>query len=345
MADISATLIPLDHKLYKHYKAFSAAYLIGKNKFCFPKNGPEVIKKFQNFKVRDDDIYVLTFPKTGTTWLEEIAYVLLNDLDFEKINKTIRDFDIPYVDLDVWEIAVNLMDFTINLASPRCIKLHTSLSLLPNDFATKPKGSSGTMGGPEWICWVEHLDLHEFVENKKIILHYLHIFNTDLMRFPNFRFCTCAGTRAMAFCTFEGSIDDFAELFMENKIPYTPYVTHVKEVWEKRHEKNIYFTTYEELQKNQEKVIAEIAQFMNKSLTDDQIKMVADHCKFDNMKKNPATNKKELDDTKTVVKDFKFMRKGIVGNWKSEMSPELSAKIDKWLLENTKDCPDLRKFL
>uniref|UniRef100_T1II83 Sulfotransferase domain-containing protein n=1 Tax=Strigamia maritima TaxID=126957 RepID=T1II83_STRMM len=312
MADICATLVPSNDKIYKHFQALSEIYLIGKEKFCFPKNGPKVAKQFQDFKVREDDVGVLTFPKSGTTWMEEIAYLLINDLDFDKANSTIRDMVVPYADLDVWEIGLppkSLMEIAANLPSPRCFKLHMNLSLLPPDFATKAK-----------IIYVCR-------NVKDVIISYYYF------------------SSAMLFSQFEGSIEEFADLFMENKVPYAPHIAHVREVWERRHEKNIYFTSYEELKENQEKVIAEVAQFLNKTLSKDQIKMVADHCKFDNMKTNPATNKGYLEKSKGVIKDYKFMRKGTVGNSKTEMSPELIEKIDKWIVENTKDCPDLRNYL
>ena len=37
-----------------------------------------------NFKLRDDDVFVVTFMKCGTTWMQECAWLLLNNLDFEK---------------------------------------------------------------------------------------------------------------------------------------------------------------------------------------------------------------------------------------------------------------------
>uniref|UniRef100_T1II84 Sulfotransferase domain-containing protein n=1 Tax=Strigamia maritima TaxID=126957 RepID=T1II84_STRMM len=98
MAALSATLIPLNDKLYKHFTHFTKAYWIGPKEFCFPKFGPQVINNLQHFKARDDDVCVVTFPKTGTTWVQEIVYLLMNDLDFEKANSIIRDTVFPYAD-------------------------------------------------------------------------------------------------------------------------------------------------------------------------------------------------------------------------------------------------------
>lgn len=40
---------------------------------------------------------------------------------------------------------------------------------------------------------------------------------------------------------------------------------------------------------------------------------------------------------------FRFIRKGQVGGWKSELAPELSKRFDEWTMEKVKD-DSLRKL-
>ena len=46
---------------------------------------PRLFLAMQNdiahFALRDDDIWIVTFPKCGTTWLQETLTMLVNDLD------------------------------------------------------------------------------------------------------------------------------------------------------------------------------------------------------------------------------------------------------------------------
>lgn len=51
---------------------------------------PELFKPraefVKEFPVRKDDVWILSYPKTGTTWTTELTKVLLNGMDFEKLD-------------------------------------------------------------------------------------------------------------------------------------------------------------------------------------------------------------------------------------------------------------------
>ena len=40
-------------------------------------------ERIRNFELRKDDIWILSYPKTGTTWTIELVWMLINDLKFE----------------------------------------------------------------------------------------------------------------------------------------------------------------------------------------------------------------------------------------------------------------------
>ena len=37
--------------------------------------------------LRPDDVWIVTYPKCGTTWTQEILWQILNDLDMETVRK------------------------------------------------------------------------------------------------------------------------------------------------------------------------------------------------------------------------------------------------------------------
>lgn len=47
---------------------------------------PENIERFdlyKNFSVRPDDIFILGYPRSGTTRLQELVWIIANDFDYE----------------------------------------------------------------------------------------------------------------------------------------------------------------------------------------------------------------------------------------------------------------------
>lgn len=89
--------------------------------------------------------------------------------------------------------------------------------------------------------------------------------------------------------------------------------------------------------------------FLGKNLTEQQIHFLVEHLSFESMKNNPAVNREasiawwinSQPYGETVPNQHQFIRKGIVGQWKEEMSSEMIDKFDVWLENNLKKCPGL----
>lgn len=48
-------------------------------------------KEIDNLEVNDSDIWVTSFPKCGTTWLQELVYLIGTDCNFEKAKTYISE--------------------------------------------------------------------------------------------------------------------------------------------------------------------------------------------------------------------------------------------------------------
>jgi hypothetical protein len=46
------------------------------------------VERIKNLEVHDDDVWICSFPKCGTTWTAEMVWMINNSLDFER-SKTI----------------------------------------------------------------------------------------------------------------------------------------------------------------------------------------------------------------------------------------------------------------
>lgn len=62
---------------------------VGPKRYLFPGTFKKHAEHFYNFKAREDDIWVATYPRSGTTWTQELVWMIANDLDYEGAQ---RDF-------------------------------------------------------------------------------------------------------------------------------------------------------------------------------------------------------------------------------------------------------------
>jgi hypothetical protein len=73
-----------------------------------------------------------------------------------------------------------------------------------------------------------------------------------------------------------------------------------------------------------------IADFVGHSLSNEKIQEIAKHCSFDEMKANTMVNREVLPISDLFdMSQSKFMRKGIIGDWKNYFTPQQSELFDK----------------
>merc|ERR1711884_726200 len=51
----------------------------------FPRAFLQQLWRVREVKVREDDIWVVTPPKCGTTWLQDLTWLITNNADIEKV--------------------------------------------------------------------------------------------------------------------------------------------------------------------------------------------------------------------------------------------------------------------
>ncbi|XP_049956268.1 luciferin sulfotransferase-like isoform X1 [Schistocerca serialis cubense] len=286
-----------------------------------PKYYTEFGDRILDMTVHTDDHWIVSFPKSGTTWTQEMVWCIQNDLDFEKAKIPLPErfpflehsplFDyrdiLPRIpDLKLPLYVTNSVKYIDEMPSPRFIKTHIPWELLPRqiqDGSVKPK-----------VIYVAR-------NAKDTCVSYYH--HCKLLE------------------GYKGSFDDFCKLFLGNSVCFSPFWSHILSFWDRRNEPNILFLKYEDMKKDLPSVIRKTAKFLGKELNDSQIDVLTNHLSFQNMKNNPSVNYEavvEINRTYNLIAaDGEFMRSGTVGEWKAKMSPELIDKFDKWKEENLKD--------
>jgi hypothetical protein len=56
------------------------------------------LERVKNFEVFEDDIWIVTYPKCGTTWTQELLWMVNNDLSYEDSMKEPLLTRFPYLE-------------------------------------------------------------------------------------------------------------------------------------------------------------------------------------------------------------------------------------------------------
>ncbi|KAJ3622162.1 hypothetical protein MTP99_002687 [Tenebrio molitor] len=274
------------------------------NGFTFPGKYKELKQYYENLEVDDEDVWICNFPKSGTTWVQEMVWMILNNCDVKKSELPIYHRS-PFLEANVMYfdfISPSTADPTEHIRvrkqkGPLVIKTHLPFELLPTEINTRAKKPK--------VIYITR-------DPKDICVSYYHHFKL--------------------FDLFKGEFNEFCECFLAGKVPYGPYWKHIFSYWKMRNDSNFLFLKYEEMKNDLSEVISQVSGFLERPLTDDQMNMLTQHLSFKSMKKNPAVNYEEFYESGTGQN---FIRKGIVGDHKNIMLSDMIKRFEDWTKINT----------
>ncbi|KAF2886676.1 hypothetical protein ILUMI_19497 [Ignelater luminosus] len=291
--------------------------MIGKDRTVFTSLYLQYAEKIKSFEVYNDDVWVATYPKAGTTWTQEMVWLIANNLDFEGAKKSLGD-RFPFLEisaqfdkkklfekqnLPIEDYKMNSIESAKSAQRPRFIKTHLPFSLLPEQL------QNGTRS-PKMICVIRN-------PKDSCVSFYHH------------------GALLLGWQT---SLEKFAKVFLADKSMYGSYWKHIFGYYNRRHYPNLLVIKYEDMKSNLPSVIKTVAQFLDKKINEEQIQLLCKHLSIESMKSNPAANLEEFTGMiralNLVVKDGTFIRTGVVGKYKEELSPETINKFNEWIKEN-----------
>ncbi|XP_045170293.1 sulfotransferase 4A1-like [Mercenaria mercenaria] len=254
------------------------------------------IEEIEEMDTREDDVWVCTFPRSGTTLTQEMVY-LIQTLDFETAKRMQLDERFPIIDFkdDRYPYFKGIQPIK-DMRSPRMIKSHLHHFLLPRQLRE----------GKGRIIYI--------ARNPKDVatsFYKLGVYGSELVEEHK---------------TFDQFIDGFV-----NGTEYAcPWTRHVLEYWERRNDGNILFLKYEEIVRDKPSTIRQIADFLGRELSSKDVDRIVEHCHVDNMRNNPMVNGSYWNDFKHMnfQSDWRFINQGRPGTWHEKLTPEQSKMID-----------------
>ncbi|KAL9912495.1 sulfotransferase 1 isoform 2-T2 [Glossina fuscipes fuscipes] len=266
-----------------------------------------VLDRVYNFAVYPDDVYIVTSTKCGTTWAQEMTWLILNNFNYQLA----RDNDImirsPFLEFN--GVVTSLPNDTINeanrLQSPRLLKSHLPAMFLPREIWTKkPK-----------IIYV-------FRNPKDAAVSYFH------------HWCGMVG--------YKGTKEDFVQSYINGHVNFNPFWPHILDFWQMRHDSQVFFTSYERMKNDLASVIKDVCHFLDVRINDAQLGRLVNHLSFEKMQNNPSCNHaKEFESLRNAagreLEQFCFLRRGIVGSHRDELSSNLIREFDEWIDSNLRE--------
>ncbi|KAL3524119.1 hypothetical protein ACH5RR_016953 [Cinchona calisaya] len=266
---------------------------------------PGLIKPAMTFKTtfeaHNDDVLLVSPPKTGTTWLKALCLCITQNPSTENATETddILVKENPHFNIQTIESMIYSTKPHPDLysaPSPRLFHTHLPYKVLPDSI----KNNSD--------CKIVYITRNP----KDTIISLWHFFNSifrpNLEPFP---------------------LEKAVECFCNGVHQYGPFFDHVLEYWlesQKRPNK-ILFLRYEELKRDPKGEVKKLASFLGKPfVNEEEVEKVLWRCSLERLR-NLDVNKNGS--ILYGVPNSSYFRRGVVGDWKNYLSPELQEQINR----------------
>lgn len=255
------------------------------------------------FRPREDDVFVVTYPRSGTTWMQFILHQLLTDgaMDFQHISEPV-----PWFERSLAAGYLSPADVEA-LPSPRLFKSHLPRAWVPAGVR---------------VVLVER-------DVRDVALSYFHFYRSHLRH--------------------EGDLDAFVRRMVRGQVQYGSHAKHVAGWRAALPHPRLHWERFERLRADLAGAVADLAAFLDVTLTPERRERVLTRCTFDYMKRHE--DRFDFITEHLIQKGYRqsaFLRHGQAGEGAAALSPE-----QRRTLEQAGDSPprrptlelDLPKFL
>ncbi|XP_071957089.1 sulfotransferase 1C4-like [Antedon mediterranea] len=212
----------------------------------------EILEAMKTFQIREDDVWLVTYPKAGTTWTTEIITVLSCGCDFTKRGEK----GVNFVDIK----RPNMLEFAHVTAakktSPRIMTTHMQSRHMAREIITKkPK-----------IVYVARNP-----KDNAVSFYYFHKSNKMIKAFDSW--------------------DEYFQAFYDGDLVGGSWFDMNLYWWNRRNDDNVLFLKYEDMKEDLASAIVKISEFLGWPVPEGKLEEVVKHCSFGSMKNNPKINR------------------------------------------------------
>ncbi|CAL4959476.1 unnamed protein product [Urochloa decumbens] len=256
------------------------------------------------FEPRPADVFLASFPKSGTTWLKALAFATQKRSTHPPLDgdHPLRHSS-PHDCVRFIEIDFSTGDEFEALPSPRVLATHLPYTLLPGRITGEGSGCRIV-----YIC-----------RDPKDALVSYWLFTKKV--------AAALGVDARSF-----TINEAFELFCKGRCPGGPQWQHALQYWKEsvRRPDRVLFLRYEEMLLEPERHLKKLAKFMGCEFSDEEeegvVSAIVELCSLDKLR---AMEVNRNGSSNLGVKNESYFRKGVAGDWSNHMTPEMARRLDK----------------
>ncbi|KAM9305383.1 uncharacterized protein PAF06_013931 [Gastrophryne carolinensis] len=219
----------------------------------------------------------MTIIKPDMAELKGVPMILYICKDWEAINAIQARED----DILVVTYPKSALDIVNSMPSPRVIKTHCPIHLLPPSFWEKKSKIIYLARNPK-DCMVSY--------------YYFHKMHSSL---PD-----------------PGTWENFFSKFLAGDVPWGSWFDHVIGWWNIRDKPQIIYVFYEDISEDPQREIRRVMEFLGKDLSEEVVQRIQKHTSFESMKANPMVNFTIVPISVMDHSISPFFRQGKVGSWK-----------------------------
>ncbi|SPH24728.1 Glycolipid sulfotransferase [Defluviimonas aquaemixtae] len=262
---------------------------------------------WNDLSIRDDDIIIATYAKSGTTWMQQIVSQLIfqgeEGLPVAEMS--------PWVDLRVppKEVKLPLIEAQTHR---RFLKTHLPVDALV--FSKRARYLYIARDGRDviWSMYNHHANAND--------AWYEALNDTPGLVGPRIE-------------PPPASKEDYFKTWLdEDGAPFWSFWDNLSSWWAIRHLPNVRMVHFADLKADMEGEIGRIAEFLDIDVSPEVMERVKKHCSFEYMKAN-ATASVPLGGAFWDGGAETFIHKGVNGRWRDELSEDLSRRYEDMAVE------------